>query len=46
MILELALSIIVTFGAGLSGNFGECPAASDPDTVATVVNAATTTEQA
>ena len=35
MILELLLSIIVTFGPGLSGNFGECPPASDSDTVAT-----------
>lgn len=46
MILELALSIILTFGAGLSGNFSECPAASDPGTVSASVNVADTTAQA
>jgi hypothetical protein len=45
--LELLLSIIITFGPGLSGNFGECPAASDSDTaVAIVVNTADTAAQA
>ena len=37
MILDLMLSIILTFGAsGPSGNFNECPAAEQPDAVATV----------
>ena len=35
MILEILLSIIVTFGAGgPTGNFGECPTGSEPETVA------------
>ncbi len=35
MILEILLSIIVTFGAqGPTNNFGECPATSEPETVA------------
>ena len=44
--LELLLSIIVTFGPGLTGNFGECPAASDPATVSASVNIENTTAQA
>ena len=36
MILDLALSIILTFGAGgPTGDFNECPPASDNETVAT-----------
>ena len=34
IMLEILLSIVITFGAGLTGNFGECPAASQPETVA------------
>lgn len=34
MILEILLSIVITFGAGLTGDFGECPASSQPETVA------------
>lgn len=34
MILEVLLSIVITFGGGLTGNFGECPASTQPDTVA------------
>jgi hypothetical protein len=38
MILDLALSIILTFGAsGPSNNFNECPPADQPDAVATAV---------
>ena len=34
MILDILLSIVITFGAsGLTGNFNECPAASEPETV-------------
>jgi hypothetical protein len=32
--IEILLSIVLTFGAGLTGNFGECPASTQPDTVA------------
>ena len=35
MILEILLSIIITFGAqGPTNDFGECPATSEPETVA------------
>ncbi len=44
--LELLLSIIVTFGPGLSGNFGECPAASDPGTISASVDVESTSAQA
>lgn len=44
--LEIALSIILTLGAGLTGDFNECPAAPDPGTVSASVNVATTTAQA
>ena len=34
MILEILLSIIITFGApGPTGDFGECPAGGEPETV-------------
>jgi|KBSSwiStaDraftv2_1062776.scaffolds.fasta_scaffold147980_4 hypothetical protein len=48
MILDLALSIILTFGAsGPSNNFNECPPADQPDAVATVqANTTTTTTTA
>lgn len=37
MILDIVLSVILTFGAsGPSGNFNECPPADQPDTVAAV----------
>jgi hypothetical protein len=37
MILDLVISIILTFGAGgPSNNFNECPAADQPDAVAAV----------
>ena len=36
MILDIVLSIVLTFGAGGPiGNFNECPAAGDTETVAT-----------
>ena len=34
MILEILLSIVITFGAGLTADFGECPAGREPETVA------------
>ena len=43
MILEIALSIVVTFGGALTGNFGECPAASDPATVSAPQDTTSTT---
>ncbi len=34
MILEILLSIVITFGAsGPTGNFDECPIANQPETV-------------
>jgi hypothetical protein len=30
MILELLLSIVITFGAGPTGNFDQCPVADQP----------------
>jgi hypothetical protein len=47
MILDLVLSIILTFGAsGPSNNFNECPPADQPDTVAAVQVINTTVDQA
>ena len=46
MILELFLSIIVTLGAGLSGNFNECPPSDQPDAVAAVQVINTAVDQA
>lgn len=47
MILDLMLSIILTFGAsGPSGNFDECPPADQPDTVAAVQVINTVVDQA
>ena len=47
MILDLVLSIIVTFGAsGPSGNFNECPPADQPDAVAAVQVIDTVVDQA
>jgi hypothetical protein len=37
MILDIVLSVILTFGAsGPTGNFDECPPAEQPDAVAAV----------
>ena len=47
MILDVLLSIIITFGAsGPSGDFNECPAADQPDTVAAVQVINTVVDQA
>ena len=47
MILDLVLSVILTFGAsGPSNNFNECPPADQPDTVAAVQVINTTVDQA
>ena len=47
MILDILLSIVITFGAsGPSGSFNECPLADQPDTVATVQATTTTVDQA
>ena len=47
MILDLVISVILTFGAGgPSNNFNECPAAAQPDAVAAVQVINTTVEQA
>ena len=46
MILDVLLSIIITFGAGPSGNFDECPPADQPDTVAAVQVINTVVDQA
>jgi hypothetical protein len=47
MILDLVISVILTFGAsGPSNNFNECPPADQPDTVATMQVINPTVDQA
>jgi hypothetical protein len=44
MLLELALSIVIAFGAGdISGGFNECPPATQPDVVSAPQDTTTTT---
>lgn len=44
MILDIVLSIVVTFGSGgLTGDFGECPPADQTEVVATSQETSTTT---
>ena len=47
MILDLVISVILTFGAGGPiNNFNECPPAEQPDAVAAVQVIDTTVDQA
>lgn len=47
MILDIVISVILTFGAGgPSNNFNECPPADQPDAVATAQVVNPTVDQA